>query len=75
MFYLTAKHRAQLKAEHGVESWHFEQGADEGVFIPAGCPHQVQGVPCQKGCAVGSLEQGFSCTRQALLLHALLTEV
>ncbi|BDA43691.1 probable lysine-specific demethylase 3B at C-terminar half [Coccomyxa sp. Obi] len=41
-FFLTAKHRAQLKKEYGVESWHFEQHADEAVFIPAGCPHQVR---------------------------------
>ena len=30
-----------LKEEEGVESWHFEQHANEAVFIPAGCPHQV----------------------------------
>ncbi|BDA51374.1 probable lysine-specific demethylase 3A at C-terminar half [Coccomyxa sp. Obi] len=41
-FFLTAKHRAQLKEEYGVESWHFEQHANEAVFIPAGCPHQVR---------------------------------
>ncbi|CAL8466277.1 g5813 [Coccomyxa elongata] len=41
-FFLTAKHRAQLKEEFGVESWHFEQHANEAVFIPAGCPHQVR---------------------------------
>ena len=41
VFYLTAKHRAQLKAKEGIESWHFEQHADEAVFIPGGCPHQV----------------------------------
>ncbi len=41
-FFLTAKHRAQVKKEYGVESWHFEQHADEAVFIPAGCPHQVR---------------------------------
>ena len=40
-FFLTAKHRAQLKSKYGVESWHFEQHANEAVFIPAGCPHQV----------------------------------
>ena len=42
MFYLTAMHRAALKAETGIESWHFEQHADEAVFIPAGCPHQAR---------------------------------
>ncbi|CAL8468356.1 g7896 [Coccomyxa elongata] len=41
-FFLTAKHRTQLRKEYGVESWHFEQHADEAVFIPAGCPHQVR---------------------------------
>ena len=41
-FFLTAKHRAMLKEEYGVESWHFEQHQDEAVFIPAGCPHQVR---------------------------------
>lgn len=41
-FFLTAKHRAQLKEEYGVESWHLEQHANEAVFIPAGCPHQVR---------------------------------
>ena len=39
---LTAEHRAALKADTGVESWHFEQHADEAVFIPAGCPHQAR---------------------------------
>ena len=42
VFYLTARHRAQLKAETGLEGWHFEQHADEAVFIPAGCPHQAR---------------------------------
>ncbi len=41
-FFLTARHRAMLKSEYGVESWHFEQHQDEAVFIPAGCPHQVR---------------------------------
>ena len=40
-FFLTAKHRQMLKEEEGIESWHFEQHANEAVFIPAGCPHQV----------------------------------
>lgn len=48
-FMLTARHRAALKAEHGVEPWHFEQYASEAVFIPAGCPHQVRNLrPCIK---------------------------
>ena len=41
-FMLTAEHRAALKADTGVGSWHFEQHADEAVFIPAGCPHQAR---------------------------------
>jgi len=44
-FFLTAHHRAKLKEEEGLESWHFEQHADEAVFIPAGCPHQVSSLP------------------------------
>ena len=32
-----------MKAELGVEPWHFEQHANEAVFIPAGCPHQAGG--------------------------------
>ena len=44
-FMLTAEHRAALKADTGVESWHFEQHADEAVFIPAGCPHQARPRP------------------------------
>lgn len=47
-FYLTSEHRAMLKEEEGVESWHFEQHAYEAVFIPAGCPHQVSSGPCLK---------------------------
>ncbi len=46
---LTAQHRAALKAEQGVEAWHFEQFLNEAVFIPAGCPHQVRNLsPCIK---------------------------
>ena len=40
-FFLAAKHRKVLKEEEAIESWHFEQHADEAVFIPGGCPHQV----------------------------------
>lgn len=51
-FMLTAKHRAALKAEYGVEPWHFEQYPGEAVFIPAGCPHQVRNLrPCIKVCS------------------------
>lgn len=45
-FFLTERHRAMLKEEEGVESWHFEQHAYEAVFIPAGCPHQVISSAC-----------------------------
>ena len=41
-FYLTEKHKRQLKAETGVEPWSFQQYEGEAVFIPAGCPHQVR---------------------------------
>ena len=40
-FFLNSRHLQQLKEEYGVEPWHFEQHPGEGVFIPAGCPHQV----------------------------------
>ena len=42
-FFLGSRHLQQLKEEYGVEPWQFEQHQGEGVFIPAGCPHQV---PC-----------------------------
>ena len=42
-FFLVSRHLQQLKKEYGVEPWQFEQHQGEGVFIPAGCPHQV---PC-----------------------------
>ncbi|TVU27615.1 hypothetical protein EJB05_19109 [Eragrostis curvula] len=41
-FYLTAKHKRELKEEYGIEPWTFEQKLGEAVFIPAGCPHQVR---------------------------------
>ncbi|KAJ4850805.1 hypothetical protein Tsubulata_009800 [Turnera subulata] len=41
-FYLTEKHKRQLKAELNVEPWTFEQHLGEAVFVPAGCPHQVR---------------------------------
>ena len=48
-FMLTTRHRAALKAERGIEAWHFEQYPNEAVFIPAGCPHQVRNLrPCIK---------------------------
>ncbi|KAL8153789.1 hypothetical protein V2J09_011549 [Rumex salicifolius] len=41
-FYLTEKHKMNLKAEYGVEPWTFVQKLGDAVFIPAGCPHQVR---------------------------------
>ncbi|KAL9225409.1 hypothetical protein vseg_001339 [Gypsophila vaccaria] len=41
-FYLSEKHKKQLKEEFDVEPWTFEQHLGEAVFIPAGCPHQVR---------------------------------
>ncbi|KAL8250066.1 hypothetical protein R6Q59_033759 [Mikania micrantha] len=41
-FYLTLNHKRMLKQEFGVEPWTFEQILGEAIFIPAGCPHQVQ---------------------------------
>lgn len=49
VFYLTDSHRAALRAETGVEAWHFEQHEGEAVYIPAGCAHQVRNLrPCIK---------------------------
>ncbi len=45
-FFLSTKHLQQLKKEYGVQPWHFEQHPGEGVFIPAGCPHQVSVGAC-----------------------------
>ncbi|KAF9613669.1 hypothetical protein IFM89_009632, partial [Coptis chinensis] len=42
IFYLTLKHKRQLKEENGIEPWTFVQKLGEAVFIPAGCPHQVR---------------------------------
>ncbi|OQU89455.1 lysine-specific demethylase JMJ25 isoform X3 [Sorghum bicolor] len=41
-FYLTNKHKRELKKEYGIEPWTFVQGLGDAVFIPAGCPHQVR---------------------------------
>lgn len=45
-FFLSSRHLQQLKKEYGVQPWHFEQHVGEGVFIPAGCPHQVNRTFC-----------------------------
>eukprot|EP00803_Ostreobium_quekettii_P002722 evm.model.scf_3087.1 EVM.evm.TU.scf_3087.1 scf_3087:7704-10907(+) len=42
MFVLTERHRQALRAEQGVETWHFEQHRNEAIYVPAGCPHQVR---------------------------------
>ncbi|KAK3155728.1 hypothetical protein QOZ80_2BG0206820 [Eleusine coracana subsp. coracana] len=52
-FYLTAKHKRELKEEYGVEPWTFEQKLGEAVFIPAGCPHQVRNL---KSCTKVALD-------------------
>ncbi|XP_066397318.1 lysine-specific demethylase JMJ26-like isoform X6 [Miscanthus floridulus] len=41
-FYLTNKHKRELKKEYGIEPWTFVQRLGDAVFIPAGCPHQVR---------------------------------
>uniref|UniRef100_A0A1D1YEB9 Lysine-specific demethylase 3A n=1 Tax=Anthurium amnicola TaxID=1678845 RepID=A0A1D1YEB9_9ARAE len=42
VFYLTLEHKRRLKQEFGIEPWTFVQKLGEVVFIPVGCPHQVQ---------------------------------
>lgn len=39
---LNEEHRQELREQHGIHVWHFEQHVGEAVFIPAGCPHQVR---------------------------------
>ncbi|KAA6427483.1 MAG: hypothetical protein FRX49_02146 [Trebouxia sp. A1-2] len=63
-FFLSSKHLQQLKKEYGVQPWHFEQHCGEGVFIPAGCPHQVRNLASCVKVAVDfvlpeSLDQAF----------------
>lgn len=63
-FFLNSWHLQQLKEEYGVEPWHFEQHPREGVFIPAGCPHQVRNLASCVKVAVDfvlpeSLDQAF----------------
>ncbi|WJX79268.1 hypothetical protein P8452_62403 [Trifolium repens] len=52
-FYLTIKHKKRLKEEYGIEPWTFVQKLGEGVFIPAGCPHQVRNL---KSCTKVALD-------------------
>ena len=54
---LGSTHLHSLKSEKGVEPWTFEQHDGEGVFIPAGCPHQV--CPSRSSPTVG-LQHVFS---------------
>ncbi|KAL3151375.1 hypothetical protein ABBQ38_013204 [Trebouxia sp. C0009 RCD-2024] len=63
-FYLNSHHLQKLKVEFGIEPWHFEQHCQEGVFIPAGCPHQVRNLASCVKVAVDfvlpeSLDQAF----------------
>ncbi|KAL3160540.1 hypothetical protein ABBQ32_010839 [Trebouxia sp. C0010 RCD-2024] len=63
-FHLNSHHLQKLKAEFGIEPWHFEQHCQEGVFIPAGCPHQVRNLASCVKVAVDfvlpeSLDQAF----------------
>jgi len=41
-FYLDVEMRRQLWEEYGVKSFRIYQRPGEGVFIPAGCAHQVR---------------------------------
>lgn len=41
MLMLKERHRQDLAARR-VRCWTFEQHVNEGVLIPAGCPHQVR---------------------------------
>ena len=41
-FYLDVELRRQLWAEYEVKSYRIYQRPGEGVFIPAGCAHQVR---------------------------------
>jgi hypothetical protein len=56
--------RASPVPPAGVAAWHFEQYLNEGVFIPAGCPHQVRNLAsCSKVSHVGSwLSVAKQCT-------------
>ena len=42
-FYLDVNLRRQLFDEYGVKSYRVYQRPGDGVFIPAGCAHQVSG--------------------------------
>ncbi|KAK9866961.1 hypothetical protein WJX84_011408 [Apatococcus fuscideae] len=39
---LDSEHLESLWREKGVQPWTVEQHDGEGIFIPAGCPHQVR---------------------------------
>ena len=44
-FYLDVELRRQLFTQNGVKSYRIYQRPGEGVFIPAGCAHQVCPTP------------------------------
>ncbi|KAK9852829.1 hypothetical protein WJX84_001117, partial [Apatococcus fuscideae] len=41
-FMLDSEHLESLWRNKGVQTWTVEQHDGEGIFIPAGCPHQVR---------------------------------
>ncbi|KAF8059101.1 JMJ25 [Scenedesmus sp. PABB004] len=64
-FMLAAPHRAALAAG-GVAVLTFEQHADEAVFIPGGCPHQVRNLAscCKVAVDFVSPENLATCLEQ-----------
>jgi len=44
--YLTWEDQAKMAEDTGVHGWTFVQHEGEGVFIPAGCVHQVRNTTC-----------------------------
>jgi hypothetical protein len=68
-FMLAERHRQELKADTGVEGWHFEQLLNEAVFIPSGCPHQVRNLmSCTK---VRLVRMEPAATRSSVPLRAM----
>jgi hypothetical protein len=66
-FMLGPSARARLAADTGVQLWELEQFMDEGVFVPAGVPHQVRNLAsCTKVRArAGAAPLGALCWRRA----------
>ena len=52
-FYLDINLRRQLFEEYGVKSYRVYQRPGDGVFIPAGCAHQVSGAARVRARTVG----------------------